>query len=243
MSLKKLFIPIIFLSLIFLSACQKEEPIDAEEAATLFINRLVYEKESEAFEKNFKDSQDLKDVMDENAENFQQNLLAGLITADETISTETANQLSESLLTQVQEKTSYAAEVKTQDESSAKITYHVTGLNYPQIIQNTDVDLLTAAQGDNTILDDQARLMATIIESLQKNIDAATTIETPQNISITLEKSGTQWSVTQDQSEAVANLYLAFISGAKTQDELSEQLTAVAEKVNADLEAQLQEGN
>lgn len=238
MKKKYLWPVLLIVSLVMvLGGCKKPEPIAAEKAATLFINRFVYEKDSEEFEKNFKDSQELKEVMTKNTQNFKDNFLAGLTSTS--ISEKTADELFATLFQQVQKKTSYAVEVKAENDETAQIVYHVTGIDFPQLIKKTDEDLLAAIQKNTSIAKDNEKLMQTIIEILQKNLKDLKVKTQPTEITVTFAKDKDQWVIPQDQSEKISNLYLAFISGAKNQEELNSQLDKVAEDVNNALKAQL----
>ena len=215
------------------AGCAKKEPLAAEKAATLFINQLVYDKDAQKFSENFKDSTSLKEVMSENAKNFETNFIAGIAGTNAAITQEQSDALAASLLTQVQTKTTYAAEVKAENDETAQIVYHVTGLDYPAIVKKTNEELLAAVKADNAIGKDDAKILATIITSLTKNVAAAPLKSTTTAITLTLTKEADKWVVAQDQADKVANLYLAFISGAKDTDELSEQLAAVASQIDA----------
>lgn len=238
MKKKYLWTSLLVLGVLFvLGGCKKAEPIAAEKAATLFINRFVYEKDSEEFEENFKDSDDLKKVMTENTQNFKDNFLAGLTSTS--VSEKTADELFATLFQQVQEKTSYAVEVKAENKETAQVVYHVTGIDFPKLIQKTDEDLLAAIQKDTSIAKDDEKMMQRILEILQTNLKDLKVKTEPVAITVTFSKNQAQWLIAQDQSEKISNLYLAFVSGAKNQAELTSQLEKVAEDVNNALKEQL----
>ncbi|MGX7200173.1 DUF5105 domain-containing protein [Enterococcus nangangensis] len=223
-----------------LSACGAKEPIAIEDAATLFANRLVYQKESEEFETNFKDSASLKKVMDKNADDFKTNFLAGLTDADEKITEAQAAELSNLLLEQMQTKTSYAVEVKAENEETALVVYHVSGLDFPAIVKKTDEALIAAVEKDNSIAKDDAKILATILASLKTNLAAATVVPEQTNVAVTFTKAEGQWQIASAQATNVANLYLAFASGAMNQEELTQQLQQATDEVNAALTEKLQ---
>ncbi len=234
--MKKIFLLLLPLAFIF-TACAKET-IPAEDGATLFINRLVYDKDSESFEENFSDSKALKEVMDKNAADFKENFKKGLMSTS-TVTDEQADTFYNALYSQMQDKTSYTVEVKAENDETAQVTYHITGLDYPALIKKTDEDLLAAIKGDNSIAKDDNKIMATTLSALEKNVQDVSLNEEVTDITLVFTKNKGQWSVTQDQSKKVTDLYLAFVTGAKDQATLNEQLTQVGDEVNAALEAEL----
>lgn len=218
---------------LMLSGCAKKEPIAAEKAATLFINQLVFDKDAQDFSANFKDSTNLKEVMQENAKDFETSFIAGIAGTNTSITAEKSDEIAASLLAQVQAKTTYAVEVKAENDETAQIVYHVTGLDYPTIIKKTNENLLAAIKANNGIGKDNAKILATILTELTKNVADAPLKTEPTDITLVLTKDEDKWVVAQDQADKVSNLYLAFISGAKDSEELTAQLAAVSAEVDA----------
>ena len=99
--------------------------------------------------------------------------------------------------------------------------------------------MLAAIKGDNSIAKDDNKIMATTLSALEKNVQDVSLNEEVTDITLVFTKNKGQWSVTQDQSKKVTDLYLAFVTGAKDQATLNEQLTQVGDEVNAALEAEL----
>ena len=91
--------------LLFISGCTKAIP--AEEAANNLIDTMIYDQQTEAFQTNFANSEELTEIFVEQRTLFEENFTQGILQTGEAVDEQLAMEISEMVMQQMRETTSY----------------------------------------------------------------------------------------------------------------------------------------
>lgn len=226
--MKKLWlIPMLFVVALFAAGCNQGIP--AEEAAPLFINRLVYQEEIETFEENFANGTELGEIFQQQQELFQEHFVTGIIGVNEEIEEEQADEIYR-LLMQRLDDTTYEVKQVSETDQIANIVYEIQGISIEDLVQTTTSELLVAIDADNQLVKEETRLVETTIAILKEQIPTTPIKEEPTTVSLQMKQEKGQWRLLSGQEDAIGAIYLSFIAGVSSQEQLEEDLqTAVAE--------------
>ncbi|EOH94950.1 hypothetical protein UAW_02029 [Enterococcus haemoperoxidus ATCC BAA-382] len=232
--MKKLWIISLLLAGVFLTSCGSKG-ISAEDAGALFVDRLVYQKEENKFAKEFRDGEQVGKELDENSKTFEENFAKGLSSTGAKVPKKEADQLTNELLQQARQKTTYKIVQIDETKSGATITYYVTGLDLVSAMQEMTRQLVKDTLADPEIAKDEQKTLEATFSILEERVKAIKIKTDPVKMTLHLEKEKGKWFVPDNQKKAVSNLFMAFISGSKDIDtmnkELEEALNEVAKEI------------
>lgn len=232
--MKKLWIISLLLAGIFLTSCGYKG-ISAEDAGTLFVDRLVYQKEESKFAKEFRDGEQVGKELDENSKMFEENFAKGLSSTGAKVPEKQADQLTNELLQQAREKTTYKIVQIDETKTGATISYYVTGLDLVSAMQEMTRQLVKETLADPKIAKDEQKTLDATFSILEERVKSIKIKTDPVEMKLHLEKEKGKWFVPDNQKTAVSNLFMAFISGSKDIDtmnkELQEALNEVAKEI------------
>lgn len=232
--MKKLWIISLLLAGVFLTSCGSKG-ISAEDAGALFVDRLVYQKEENKFAKEFRDGEQVGKELDENSKTFEENFAKGLSSTGAKVPKKEADQLTNELLQQARQKTTYKIVQIDETKSGATITYYVTGLDLVSAMQEMTRQLVKETLADPEIAKDEQKTLEATFSILEERVKAIKIKTDPVKMTLHLEKEKGKWFVPYNQKKAVSNLFMAFISGSKDIDtmnkELEEALNEVAKEI------------
>ena len=244
--MRKIWIVPLIIAGIFLTSCGRKG-ISAEDAGELFVNRLVYQKDESKFANEFRDGKEVGKELDQNSDAFEGNFTEGLAATGVDVPKKQADQLTQELLKQVKQKTTYKIVQIDEKKSGATISYYVTGLDLVSAMQEMTRQLIKEAIDDPEIAKDDQKALEATFSILEERVKAIKIKTDPVELKLHLEKEKGKWFVPEDQEEAVSNLFMAFISGTKDADtmnkELEEALNVVAKEVVDSLNSQPITGN
>lgn len=230
--MKKTAILIIAFAAVLLTGCNKAIP--AEEAGELLIDRLIYQERTSEFADAFEDGTKTGEELDKNADRFEDDFLEGLLSAEEDVSERDVTGLTQELLKQMREKTSFKVAGIKEEKDTATITYFITGLDLVNAVKEMTRSLIKEAND----LAEQSEEELTGEETLQSAITILTEriqvikIENDSiEMDLKLKKEGGKWLIPEDQEEVVSNIFMAFISGTEKPEELDEALNEVTDEV------------
>lgn len=235
--MKKRWLPLLLLGVIVvLAGCAKAIP--TKEAAALFVDRLIYQKETEKFEANFKDGATLTKTFEEQEQSFQKNFTAGLVNADSGLSQETAAEISQLVMEQVRAKTSYSINV-AENDNIRNVTYHVKGLDFVAILSQTTEEITEQMMKDTSLAKDEDKLVKALVEQLQGILQAAPVKTEAVDVLLEMRPESGKWSLVEGQQKQLQNLYLAFVAGVKDEDTLNKDWEAAQAKLVEELAQEL----
>ncbi|BCA87003.1 hypothetical protein EsVE80_25260 [Enterococcus saigonensis] len=234
--MRKLGIPLLLVLLFFLAGCSKAIP--AEDAAKLFVDQVVYDKDAKKFTANFANGDELNKGFKENEKNFKDNFTAGLISVGDAVSEDEANELTELLNHQIKEVTSYKVAIKEAGKIS-NITYEVKGLDFAAIMKETSKGITQKIMADNKLASDQNKIIEETLQLLRENIKVAKAKEEAVPIMIEMKPEKGKWTIVRGQREQINNLYFAFVAGVKDQETLTNDWNKAMEEVAKEVQAEL----
>lgn len=235
--MKKRWLPLLLIGvLVLLAGCAKAIP--TKEAAELFVDRLIYQKETEKFETNFKDGATLTKNFAEQEQSFLENFTAGLLSTDSGFSEETATEISQLVLDQVKEKTSYTIEV-AENDNIRNVTYHVKGLDFVAIMTQTTQKITAQMLQDTSLAKDEGKLATALIAQLKTVLQAAPVQTKAVAVLLEMRPEKGQWTLVEGQQKQLQSLYLAFVAGVKDEDTLNKNWETAQEKLAEELAQEL----
>ncbi|MHC5228016.1 DUF5105 domain-containing protein [Enterococcus sp. LJL99] len=216
--------------------------ISAEDAGELLVDRLIYQKDEDKFAKDFKDGEAVGEELDNNRKQFEGNFKAGLTGTGAEISQKQVDQLTEELLKQVQEKTTYRIAGLDEKKNKVTITYFITGLDLVSAMQEMTRQLIKDALEDPEVTEDEEKTLNMTIDILEERVKAIKIMTDPVELDIVLEKEKGKWVIPNNQKDQIFNLFMAFLSGTKDEKtmeaDLEEAFNEVAKEIIENLDNQ-----
>ena len=216
----------VFLSLVTLfliAGCTKTIP--ADEAATLLLDMMIYEKDTETFQTNFSKSDELTEAFKTQRTSFEENFTQGLLQEGDTVDDQVAAAISEALMKQVQEVTSYQVKQVTETKPIYHVTYEIQGFDLMTLFKESTISLLEKIEKENDLVKDPQKMIAATVEIMQEKIPTISAKEAPTEVTLQLKLNKGKWEIVNGQDETLASLYLAFYSGVRSQEELAKEMT------------------
>ena len=215
--------------LLFISGCTKAIP--AEEAANILIDTMIYDQQTEAFQTNFANSEELTEIFVEQRTLFEENFTQGILQTGEAVDEQLAMEISEMVMQQVRETTSYKIKNITETKPVYHVTYEIQGFNLLRLFKESITELLVRIQNDNELVKDQKTLIATTVAIMQEKIPTIEANDTSTEVTLQLKVNRGKWEIVNGQDEALASLYLAFFSSMRSQEELTNAMTEVLSEI------------
>lgn len=234
--MKKTALFIIAVTALVLTGCNKAIP--ADEAGELLIDRLIYQERTNEFADAFEDGVKTGEELDKNAEKFEDDFLEGLLTGDESVSERDVAGLTQELLKQMREKTSFKVAGIKEEKDTATITYFITGLDLVNAVKEMTRTLIREASEAAEQSEDEAsgeETLQSAITILTERIQVIKIENDSIEMDLRLEKANGKWFIPDDQKEVVSNIFMAFISGTEKPEELDEALNEVTDEVMNEL--------
>lgn len=215
--------------LLFISGCTKAIP--AEEAANILIDTMIYDQQTEAFQTNFANSEELTEIFVEQRTLFEENFTQGILQTGEAVDEQLAMEISEMVMQQMRETTSYQIKNITETKPIYHVTYEIQGFNLLQLFKESLTELLVRIQNDNELVKDEKTLIATTVAIMQEKIPTIEANDTSTEVTLQLKVNRGKWEIVNGQDEALASLYLAFFSSMRSQEELTNAMTEVLSEI------------
>lgn len=215
--------------LLFISGCTKAIP--AEEAANILIDTMIYDKQTEAFQTNFASSEELTEIFIEQRTLFEENFTQGILQTGEAVDEQLAMEISEMVMQQMRETTSYKIKNITETKPVYHVTYEIQGFNLLRLFKESITELLVHIQNDNELVKDQKTLIATTVAIMQEKIPTIEANDTSTEVTLQLKVNRGKWEIVNGQDEALASLYLAFFSSMRSQEELTNAMTEALSEI------------
>lgn len=234
--MKKTALFIIAVTALVLTGCNKAIP--ADEAGELLIDRLIYQERTNEFADAFEDGVKTGEELDKNAEKFEDDFLEGLLTGDESVSERDVAGLTQELLKQMREKTSFKVAGIKEEKDTATITYFITGLDLVNAVKEMTRTLIREASEAAEQSEDEAsgeETLQSAITILTERIQVIKIENDSIEMDLRLGKANGKWFIPDDQKEVVSNIFMAFISGTEKPEELDEALNEVTDEVMNEL--------
>ena len=215
--------------LLFISGCTKAIP--AEEAANILIDTMIYDQQTEAFQTNFANSEELTEIFVEQRTLFEENFTQGILQTGEAVDEQLAMEISEMVMQQMRETTSYKIKNITETKPIYHVTYEIQGFNLLQLFKESITELLVRIQNDNELVKDEKTLIATTVAIMQEKIPTIEANDTSTEVTLQLKVNRGKWKIVNGQDEALASLYLAFFSSMRSQEELTNAMTEALSEI------------
>ena len=215
--------------LLFISGCTKAIP--AEEAANILIDTMIYDQQTEAFQTNFANSEELTEIFVEQRTLFEENFTQGILQTGEAVDEQLAMEISEMVMQQMRETTSYQIKNITETKPIYHVTYEIQGFNLLRLFKESITELLVRIQNDNELVKDQKTLIATTVAIMQEKIPTIEANDTSTEVTLQLKVNRGKWEIVNGQDEALSSLYLAFFSSMRSQKELTNAMTEALSEI------------
>ena len=215
--------------LLFISGCTKAIP--AEEAANILIDTMIYDQQTEAFQTNFANSEELTEIFVEQRTLFEENFTQGILQTGEAVDEQLAMEISEMVMQQMRETTSYKIKNITETKPVYHVTYEIQGFNLLRLFKESITELLVRIQNDNELVKDQKALIATTVAIMQEKIPTIEANDTSTEVTLQLKVNRGKWEIVNGQDEALSSLYLAFFSSMRSQKELTNAMTEALSEI------------
>lgn len=222
----------VFIGLLFLTGCAKAIP--AKEAATLFVEQLVYQKEETKFTENFQNGKELTKNFEANAALFQDTFASGLVAADTEVSEETAVEISQLLMEKVRSATDYQVKV-TETDSVRNVSYEIYGLDIVAVMKQTTEKVTEAMLADTSLAKDETKLQKQTILELKQVLQAPPVKTEPVTVMLEMKPVKGKWTVVAGQQAEQEKLYLAFVAGVKDQETLTNDWQQAQDELTKEL--------
>ena len=214
---------------LFISGCTKAIP--AEEAANILIDTMIYDQQTEVFQTNFANSEELTEIFVEQRTLFEENFTQGILQTGEAVDEQLAMEISEMVMQQMRETTSYKIKNITETKPIYHVTYEIQGFNLLQLFKESLTELLVRIQNDNELVKDEKTLIATTVAIMQEKIPTIEANDTSTEVTLQLKVNRGKWEIVNGQDEALASLYLAFFSSMRSQEELTNAMTEALSEI------------
>ena len=214
---------------LFISGCTKAIP--AEEAANILIDTMIYDQQTEAFQTNFANSEELTEIFVEQRTLFEENFTQGILQTGEAVDEQLAMEISEMVMQQMRETTSYQIKNITETKPVYHVTYEIQGFNLLRLFKESITELLVRIQNDNELVKDQKTLIATTVAIMQEKIPTIEANDTSTEVTLQLKVNRGKWEIVNGQDEALSSLYLAFFSSMRSQKELTNAMTEALSEI------------
>lgn len=202
-----------------------QQMLEPEAAATLFVERLIYQRQEQAFTDNFVDGAEIGERLDEFDEILLQDLTTAFSGTGGKMTPGQIKDLSEHLMQHMKINTTYQVKEIIEIGEETTIIYEVNGLDFVSVIKNTIKQLSERMLADLEFAQDDQKIAAAVTEILKTNIAEAQLVAVPTEMPLVLRKKHNKWAVPDDQQEAVINLMLTFATGAKDQLSLNQAIS------------------
>lgn len=220
--MKKWFLFPVLILMLLLTGCGNRQDLSAEEAADLFIDRLIYEKSNSEFSNQFVNGKDLANNFNKNAQNFCGNFTNSLeAISNDDFTEEDALTLTRELIKEMDGRTTYTIKNQSTNGDYTSVTFEIYGLDFTGIIRGTINNLVKDYRLSPEIMADKNIAGKRAISILKDEIRDVEAKETPVEVSLVLEKTGHRWQIADNQNKRITSIFLAFISGEESQDDLT----------------------
>lgn len=208
---------------LLLGGCVKGIP--AEEAAPLFMDYYIFQKEKVAFNENFANGEELGIVFTEQQAGFKTNFIAGLLQADEVVSQEQADEIYQVLSTQVIERATYEIKQVSTAEGLTDVVYEIYGVSLEELLLKVNQELVARIVSDNSLVKNQAKMVEETMAILKEQLTNVSIKDEPVTVTLQLKQEQGKWQVVNGQSEALKMIYFAFYTGVSSQEQFVEEVT------------------
>jgi hypothetical protein len=234
--MKKLWLATVvsIITLVALTGCFSKG-ISAEKAGELFVNRLVFQKEESKFSKEFQNGEQFGQELDDAIQTFGEDFAQSLNTTSADVPKKLAQQVTQELQKQAKAKTTYKIVEVDETRTDATITYYVTGLDLVSAVQEMTRELVKETLSKPEVSDEDQKTIAATFNVLKERVKVIKVKADPVEFKLHLKKEKGRWFLPEKNKEEAINLYITFISGAKTMnkmnDELEEAMNEVAQEI------------
>lgn len=226
--MKKRWFVVLFSLLTVLSGCGHSAH---EYTGEIFINRLAYQKEGQAFNELFENGAQLGAELDANKTKFKQAFSENLTAEDQQASEALIDELTDRLFRQVAMKTRFRIADIKETGSTIKITYLVTGLDFIGAMKETSREVIQQALEEPDFAEKEQHILKETLTILNQNVDIIKIESEPIELSIVLEKKGGVWHIPNDQKQQTYHLFMAFMTGTKNTKDMNQQLYKASSQV------------
>lgn len=214
---KRLGLLLMMTILLVISGCSFNKQ-EADKVASLFADRLFYNANLDEYKETFSDS----DLFNKRSKEVETDLQTNFATVFEPISgplsSSEREDISKSLLDKVRGTTSYTYTIDENTRKNVKVTYHIKGFDYANLVGMMMANLLAHEDKIDIGSGDAKHIVTTAYyDSLEKSAS----ISKPVDVSVSFKKdSKDKWKVdsSKTKEEDIQNLLFVFMTG-KVHDE------------------------
>jgi len=191
---------------------------EADEVASLFADRLFYNENLDEYKETFSDSDLFNKRLKEVEADLQTNFATVFEPISGPLSLSEREDISKSLLDKVKETTSYTFTIDENKRKNIKVTYHIKGFDYANLVGMMMVNLLAHEDKIDIGSGDAKHIVTTAYyDSLEKSASISKSVD----VSVSFKKdSKDKWKVdsSKTKEDDIQNLLFVFMTG-KVHDE------------------------
>lgn len=219
----------------FVSGCSSKSK-EADQVASLFANRLLYDNKVNEYKEMFSDSNLFNKRSKEVEEDLQNNFATVFEPIAGELSKSEREDISISLIDRVRKTTSYTYTIDENTKKAIKVTYHIKGFDYANLVATTMSSLL--AQEDKIDIGSVgAKHMVT--SSYYDALEKTSSIKDPIDVSISFKRDDNKkWLVDtkKTKEQEIQNLLFVFMTGKVHDDNyeknMIEEINQIISKEN-----------
>lgn len=231
----KYLLIVVVVMLFVISGCSKNK-VDADKMSEMFIDKFIYDKEDENFDKSFVEGDLLSKQLTLMTKTFEDTFSDVFDSVVGNLSDEEKNKISASLMDKVRKESNYTSTVKEVDKNKVEVTYKIQGFDYASLVENTLASVFTKLMKEESATDDQMK--QGLLDSFDEALVNAKSVDNVVNIKLVFEQVKGQWQIYDDQDEELEQILLAFVAGVNDKEqyesEMAEMLERALEKATAE---------
>ena len=234
---------ILLFSLFFFTACSSSKALSEKEAASVFIDAIIYNKQTQLFKENFADATEALKVMHgKDEEAFTQELIQGIMQTSN-ISKDEAATISSSMEQVLKEQTKYQVKaVKEKKNHAYEVTYEIYGVDFIQGFKTAMTNMFEQMLKNPAMAQDTNNLEKELAIELSQGLKDAGIVKKPVEVKVELTKEKDKWRIANSQLKNLQNLTLAFWLGKKDQQDFIKETMQVTTDLSNEFQEKMLQG-
>lgn len=227
MKKKNQLIVIILLLILIVSGCSKKA-VDAEKMSSIFIDKFLYDKESDDFEDIFVEGDILGKQLTLMTKTFEDTFSDVFDSITGELSDDEKNEISANLMKQVRKESSYTYSVKEVDKSKVEVTYNIEGFDYATLVENTLESVFSKLMKEES--PDENQMKQGLLDSFDEALQNVKAVSEIVSVPIVFEKVKGKWQLYDNQDEELEQILLAFVAGVNDKEQYDKEMNDMLER-------------
>ncbi|MDT2833348.1 DUF5105 domain-containing protein [Vagococcus carniphilus] len=226
MKKNKIVLLCFFMGIFIFSGCSNKG-MDEKEISRVFIEDFIYHKETKKFKENFVDGDILSKQLTIMTTNFEDTFSGVFDPITGPLSNDEKKQISDGLMKQVKETSSYKYKVKEGEKNQIEVTYQITGFDYAHLVEQTLDGVLGELMKETDMKASTSKQM--ILHSFSNALSKGKESKKETEVTLKLEKVKKEWQIVEGQDDKLESILLAFISGYNNKSNYEKAMNSMLE--------------